>query len=637
MAKKAIKPASIAPSPIQEIFNFPLRKKYIFLAVIGLVFYANTIFNKYAFDDNLAIEQNAYVQMGVSGIPKILGNDAYSSYYIFWGADPAKQLSGGRYRPLSEIVFAIEQQLIGNSSIMPYFRHLVNVLAYVAGILAMFYFLEKYLLKKIAFGGDMAFIATFLFTIHPLHTEVVANLKSLDEILSLLFILLTFICSLEYIQNKKTKYLIGGTISFFLALLSKEYAVTLLFFIPFLFYLLKEKSPFSAFKAGAPYYVVFVAYFILRYYAVGFPNSAASSAILGSNPYLYATHAQKIATEWFVMGKYLGLLFFPYPLSYDYSYQQIPYHSFSDITVLLSLLVYTGIFIWGVRVVIKKSIFSFAILFFLLNIFMISNFVMDIGATMGERLVFHSSLGFSIILSSFLLDAIPNRMKMTLQTKKRVVISFLSIIGVVCFGETVIRNAQWKDDTSLDIHDVSVAPNSFIANNNAGRCYVLLSERKENSLNETITYRDSARKCLSRSLQLNPKNEFTWLNLAFIYNDEEVYDSSRYCYDMVRKMNPNLPLKSYYALLAKLYFTKGFNLAKERNKPREGIIYMRKALLIDSTNESIWYDLGIAYYHTQQYDSERYALMKTLQFKPDSFDAAGAKNYLQELSQMKKQ
>ena len=62
---------------------------------------------------------------------------------------------------------------------------------------------------------------------------------------------------------------------------------------------------------------------------------------------------------------------------------------------------------------------------------------------------------------------------------------------------------------------------------------------------------------------------------------------------------------------------------------------MKKALLLDSANADIWYNMAIAYYHMQQYDSAKYALLKTLQYKPDSTDATNAKKDLQALSEMK--
>lgn len=413
MVKKSIKPANPVPLyPGKLLFDFPLKSKYIFLALLGFVFYANSLLNKYAFDDGIVIVENTYVQMGIRGIPQILTHDSYSNVADLTGQSIIK-LTGGRFRPLSEIIFAIEQQLFGSTALSLFFLHLINVVVYMSCIIVVFYFLENFLFKKTPRGSDMAFLAAVLFTIHPLHTEVVANIKSLDEILSLAFIMLTFIYSLKYLSIKGTakdpqriKYLAVSVVAYLFALLSKEYAVTLIFFIPFMFYLLGGKNPIQAILASFPYYIVFAVYLLLRYNAVGFNYNSLQNTNLASNPYLYATHFQKIATEWFVLGKYVGLLFFPYPLSCDYSYNQIPYHSFLDIKVILSILIYVGILVWGIILMLKKNILSFAAFFFLFNIIMISNFFLDIGATMGERLAFHASIGFIVILSWCIIELV---------------------------------------------------------------------------------------------------------------------------------------------------------------------------------------------------------------------------------------
>src|SRR5581483_9106019 len=160
------------------------------------------VFNQYALDDSIAIERNDYVKQGISGIPKIMTTDAYDCFYRQMGADPRAQYSGGRYRPLCYVTFAIEQSLFGDS---PFIRHLVNILCYMVCLFLLFYFLHDFLLKKIPGGSDMAFLSTLLFAIHPIHTEVVANVKSLDEILSLTLIMCTFIYAMKYTNSSKRK------------------------------------------------------------------------------------------------------------------------------------------------------------------------------------------------------------------------------------------------------------------------------------------------------------------------------------------------------------------------------------------------------------------------------------------------
>ena len=95
----------------QHWFNF--RLQCVLIALLGFVLYANTLNHEYAFDDMMAIVDNDYVQQGASGIPRIMTSDAYQSYLESRGG--GNQLAGGRYRPLSLVTFAIEQQLLGTS------------------------------------------------------------------------------------------------------------------------------------------------------------------------------------------------------------------------------------------------------------------------------------------------------------------------------------------------------------------------------------------------------------------------------------------------------------------------------------------------------------------------------------------
>ncbi len=130
-------------------------------------------------------------------------------------------------------------------------RHFNNMLFYVLSILVLFGFLKDYLFKN---NWDLAFLATLLFAIHPLHTEVVANMKSRAEIFSSLFIILTFIYTFKSLEIKKTKYFILAGFMYFLALLSKEYAFTLVIIIPLMIAIfrpemidLKDKKLWSVF------------------------------------------------------------------------------------------------------------------------------------------------------------------------------------------------------------------------------------------------------------------------------------------------------------------------------------------------------------------------------------------------------
>jgi tetratricopeptide (TPR) repeat protein len=616
MQKKKAEPV-VKPIPtVPALFPWDFKIKCYILLALGLMFYGNSLLNHYALDDSIAIERNDYVQKGISGIGKILTTDSYDSFYRQMGASSRSQYSGGRYRPLSLVSFAIEQSLFGDS---PFIRHLVNVLMYLLCIFTIFYFLNNYLLKSIPGGSDMAFLATALFTIHPIHTEVVANIKSLDEIMSLTLIMSTFIFSLKYVADKKIKNLAIALVCYFLSLLAKEYAITLIALLPLLFYLIAHKKPVEAILTSLPFCGIVIVYLLMRFNAVGIPHGSslpANDPLV--DPFLYATHSQKIATEWWALGRYIIFLFFPYPLSCDYSYAEIPYHVFSQPSVWLSMLVYVAIIIWTVIEFLKKSVVAFVLLFFLACISLISNFLIELGAILGERLLFHASLAFTVLLSYYLLKWLKN---VPIETKRIGMIIGFSLLAVICIIEVIPRNAQWNDDDTLFIHDVTVSKNSALLNNDAGWCYLGKSESKENTIPQAQAYLDSAKKYLYKALTINKSYMASFVNLATVYFHFSMPDSAKIYIDKVRQIYPNHPsLGKVSNLVGQLYLGKAMTLGGQQ-KPYEAIKELVKGVDVDPNNPSMWYNLGGAYYTVGKWDSARYAWSTTLQLQPDYNDA----------------
>ncbi len=616
--------AAPLPELAKPLFNLSFHVKAWILMAVGGLLYLNSLGNQFALDDGIVIIHNQYVQDGFKGIWKILTRDAYDSWYQYMHA--GQMLAGGRYRPLSIVVFAIENQLFGQSW---FIKHLGNVLFYMLCIYSVFYFLRNHLLKRVSFGEDCAFIATLIFAIHPIHTEVIDNVKSLDEILSLTLIMSTFIFSLKYFETDNKKHLAAGLISFFLALLAKEYAVTLAVLLPVLFYVAGNKKASGAFYASIPYFGVLFIYLLVRKAAVGLSASAPGGEIL-NNPYLVATHSQQLATEWYVLGKYAFMLFFPYPLSSDYSYNVIPYHNFSDLSVILSILLYIALSVWGVRLVIRRNVLALPVLFYLGNIAMVSNFVLFIGASMGERLIFHSSLGFAVIVAYYLLYLTS---KISLETKRVVfAILFVPIIGLSA-AEVITRNPQWKSDQTLFLTDLHTVPNSIMVNGNAGARYVDMADRSRDSV-QRIKYLDSARYCLIKSIILHKKSAYvtSYLNLGICYTRLLMPDSAAYCFQTVLDNFPHYPgVDACYANLVGAYSAIAHRYAAKQDF-RSAISTLIRGTRLIPNNADIWDNLGGAYFTARMYDSARYAWGVTLKLNPRHPDALKGMNALEQLS-----
>ena len=155
-------------------------KLHIYIIFIfALVVYANTLVNDYTQDDAIVLTDNMYTQQGFKGIPGLLTKDTFFGFFKKEGKD--KLVSGGRYRPLTPIIFAIEHQFFGNNPMASHFINIIlfGILCVVLYKVLLLLFVEKEY-KKIQY--IIPFFAALLFLSHPIHTEAVANIKGRDEI-----------------------------------------------------------------------------------------------------------------------------------------------------------------------------------------------------------------------------------------------------------------------------------------------------------------------------------------------------------------------------------------------------------------------------------------------------------------------
>ena len=555
-----------APNKCLPSWVSSFRVQAVIVSLLALLLYGNTIKNEYAFDDSLVIVRNEFVHQGFAGIPDIFTKDAYYSY--FKQLNTSNQLSGGRYRPLSIATFAIEQQFLGPirdnqvDSIISFglsyemkehyeqqflrdmhVRHLFNVLWFTLSMVVLLCFL-----RYVVFRGYPipAFIAALLFTIHPIHTEVVANVKSRDEIMSLLFICCTFIFAFRYRETKKPLLLVAALSSYFLAFLSKEYAITLVVLLPLSFYIFDKDTLAKSLRASLPYFAVAVIYLLIRWQILG-PRNELSDNDIQINPYAFASSTEKIATEIATSLNYLKLLIFPYPLSADYSYNQIPYKDFSNIWVWVSLLVHVGLVGLFVYFFKKRSVLCFAFGFYLFNLLMVNNFIFDIGATMGERLIYHASLGFFIAVACLLVGAV-NKIA-SVGTRYSLLVGVMVPVIALCGFKTITRNRDWKNDQTLFSKDIHASPNSFLVNVNVA-CNLINSSDAERNDTVRVSNLKRAVSLYTKAIDMQKTYVLGYMNRCAGYYKLQQPDSMLADLNTVYKLypiHPQLPEMYYHA------------------------------------------------------------------------------------------
>ena len=490
-------------------------------ALLAAALYANTFHHDYVLDDDIALRRNTLVQQGLAGLPGIF---SHGYLYGFNGLNYF-------YRPLSLATFAVEIQLFGNR---PRVHHAVNI-ALFAACAALLYLLVLALLEPpgaprpesaAAPPRIVALVTALLFAAHPIHTEVVANLKSRDELLCLFFILLMLRLLIAYADSRRPLLLGASALCYALAALSKETGLAALGLVPLTLWFFRPASLQQLATLTAPFAIVATVCLLVRHAVAtdALPDDPAARVINNALA-AAATPGARFATSVAVLGRYLGLLLVPRRLSYDYSYNQVPLVGMSDWRFLGALAAYIGMLLvaaWGLR---RRHLISYAILWYALTIVLVSNLLFPLGTVMGERLLFTASVGFCMALA-WLLVAVAAR-----TPGRRVLVPLLGVILVLYSARSFTRNRDWKDEEHLYRSGILTAPHSARAWNHYATWRLGHGNALPAGAPERIEDLREAVSAYSRALQILPEYSEASFNLGVAYASLGDTGAARVCYE----------------------------------------------------------------------------------------------------------
>ncbi len=611
---KKVKHQAVQDSVSERIKTGGSRKLYLLLG-LSIVFYLNTCLNEYALDDHLVISKNAFTQQGLKGIPDLI---RHTSYYGFFKNDLEE--AALRYRPLVMITYALECELIKNKSLLLILSHLVNVLIFAGTVWVIFLLFSEYWFPRIP---QLAFLSTLVFVIHPIHTESVANLKGRDELLSLFFALLALLYLFRHLRDGKQVSYMVSVLFLAAGLFSKESTVAFLAVIPLALYFFSGLTPAAILRKTLPFVLVTIVYIGIRFSITGWSHAPSDSVL--NNPFLHAGAGEKYATITWCLGYYIRLLFFPHPLSYDYTYNQIRLVSFSNPWVLLSLLVHMLLLAAAVMGLKKKRVWSFGILFYFATILLVSNLVVSLGAFIGERLLYAPSLGFSMVMGLLFsrVSGIDQFSKLRLD---RILLGFLVILAGY---KTIIRNAVWKNNFTLMTTDVKASPESMKANDACSVNLILAAdepglekEKRDEYLNRAI-YHDH------KAAEIMPDFTDIYFNLGTSFSRLDNLDSTAFFWNVARKQKPDhVKFKELDPVLGSMYLRRALQRAVEKDMP--GCLGdMKLSLQFDSLNAEAWYNYGGALFSVGRYPEAKTAFIRTLSVNPAHQQAAQGLQSLQ--------
>lgn len=578
--------------------------KYALLFIIAFLFYYNSIPNQLALDDVLVLKENKFVTRGIAGIKDVFLHDS------FYGATgkPASQLSW-RYRPLSLVSFAIEYSFF-KTNWSAY--HLVNVLVYALLCLSIFHFLKRWV-----FGSQTwyAFAATLFFLVMPVHTEVVANIKSRDELYALLFSVLFLNRFLHFVSNRQTSSLLLSCWWFLLAMLSKESAVLLVVIAPVLVYVMQPSASATASLGRTWFYALVAGVFITWRLSISSVPDAGNTIM--TDPYLMATIEQKFSTIIFILGRYLQNLFVPPYLSYDYGFSHIPYKSFFDFSVILSALTTFALIAISVFGIIKKKLYGAFMFSYLIGIFLLSNAVLQVGPIMADRFLFSPSFFFATAIVLMIAE-LSDRFKGVKLAQAGMLA--LALLSIVSFNQVIARNADWKDNKTLYFADLPKVPESVRALAFCGT--VVANELEE--ISDSLLRIEKAREAIAyfeNAYQFYPDYANMYQDWGATYARINNIDSAIWAWNRLKDLNPNsINIKANEDYIKRYYYLNAiakYNAALPQKDFKKLLSFQREAMSYDSTVTEGWLLLGKLYYLNGINDSARWAINMYLFVKPD--------------------
>jgi len=602
--------------------------KWIVLS-LGILLYANTLDHQYALDDYSIIIEHQHVQAGTEGIGAILTTNYRHGQGGF---------NDGLYRPLSLVTFAIEKSWFkGNTSI----AHLLNVLLYSFGLLFLFLSLQKVFEDRILL---LPFGICLLFAAHPLHTEVVANIKSRDELLVFFGFGLALWSLLKMETDKK--YALPAVIGCLISLFSKESSVLYLGMIPLLFLLQNGKKVKDALPSLVTILPLILLFIAIRASVLGSMENPVDEGITGllNNPIAGTEDSTLRWGSTFALQLLFALkLLFPIELIHDYSYNQIPLVPILSIQSLIGIVILLALVLLSIKGTLEKRNWAWMILAYLLSIALASQILLLLGIQFAERMLFLTVLPFSMLLLYAAMKLIWKRETwMNIQAQKKLLYFIIILTGIYSF-KTINRNADWKDNLTLYSADINAASQSARANYNLGTS---LSGQADlyNSPIQKNQVLDQAVNYLSKAVEIYPDYLDAWNNLGIAYKKAGNLEAATKVYEKNILRDPNYS-KNYYNLGTAYYqmgeYRKTIMAMSEYtqrvpNSPDAYMIMAQSAGRLNSFEEAVsWLNvylqyrpnesdaynmLGMAYGSLNQFENAEQSFMNALNLSPNRAD-----------------
>lgn len=487
----------------------------VLLLGIVVLTYAVSLRNGFIWDDNFQIVRNPYVHTDQS-VTKILFTDVWG--YIRGGQAGMSNY----YRPLQMLTYRWTATVAG---LRPSAFHLLSLLLnWLACIAAYGIFWQ--ITKRFS----LALSSAVLFAVHPMHSEAVLWIAALPELGCAMFYFLAFWLFLQaqepappvrkpkpkdvQRQNARRRWLLAGSsLSFFLALLWKEMALTLpLVVAAYIFITAPARDDWRLrWRRGAmkslPFWGVVAAYTALRIGVLGYFWSVQNAWTL--TPLQYALNVVAL------IGEYCLRLLLPPKLNAYHVFHAVV--SFGDARWLGAALFLSVAIVAIVYAIRRAPRAAFAGAWILLTLVPVLNLGAVGTNVFAERYLYIPSLGFALLLAWGGAEVLKN---LPTAARRNAAIALVLLITAGATAQIWHRIPNWHDERAFLTSTVAVSPDAAQMRNSLGQVL-----RDSGDLGGAqIQYEQALAAALAQHTNAHVANAY--LGLAFIAWRRQQFDRS---------------------------------------------------------------------------------------------------------------
>jgi protein O-mannosyl-transferase len=411
-------------------------------------------------------------------------------------------------RPVANLTLVLNHYFSHGESPLQF--HIVNIIIHVLGFFFLFWFLRELLAlpavpsRYRSRATALALVSSAVWALHPLQTQAVTYIIQRMTSLCALFYFMSLYFYLKARTRKKWGYYVLSTAAFFLALGSKEIAVTIpvaVLLIEWIFFKPDKK------KLLAGVLIVFLGFVLVSFLFVGADLSGVISSLkqnqYGNRDYLIS---ERLLTQPRVFVHYISLALFPFYDRYILDYGYKASHSlFSPVSTFFSALFLLATIAAAFLLLRKNRIVAFSIFAFWLG-HVIEGSIFNIEIVFEHRMYLPSAFLFlaAVVLIGDLLGHIKIQQKWV----------FVLIGGILFYLglNTVLRNRLWQDPVAFYLHNIKKKPDNFRPYHNLGVAYGV-----KDDFNMALSY-------FFKAATMNPSVLITDVGIGQTYFSMKKYD-----------------------------------------------------------------------------------------------------------------